>query len=230
MSDFSYYFVEPCELVAIVYEPDGITELGRYSFRGYMYGMDHFFQICSLLAYEVAHSHRFYDTNFENFASLLRSSFYHYVKRGEVDSLESALRRHIEKLKQYKFIAQKIIPFLPESSATSLDRKRFEITVDCIFKWIQEMCQQRIIFYERILQEYNTRKDQYNRRLLKYLENKEERHVSNLPELDIDSILSELGVDSENHSNGELPEKYYEISNKAWYLKDLLELDDPEIE
>lgn len=234
MSDFSYYFTEPCELVAIVYQSDGITELGRYSFRGYIKGMDHFFQVCSLLAVETANSgyKDVYETStdFELYLSTLRSHYHAYVKSGEVDNLKSAIQRCIEELKQYKFMVQRIHAFLPESKATYANRKEFEITVDRIFKRIQKMRQHRIIFYERVLQEYKARKDQYNSRLREYLENKKENSVKKSIELGTDSILFELGIKSEKHSNGGLPEMYYEIHTQSWYLKDLMKLDNPEIE
>ncbi len=230
MLDFNYYFIEPCELVAIVYQPDGITELGRYSFRGYMRGMDHFFQVCSLLAYEAVHPNRFHDTDFENYLSTIRAFYSAYVKSGESINLESAVQQRIEELKQYKFKAQRIFPFLPDSSATWADRKQFEITIDYIFRKIKKMRQQRILFYERILQEYMAQKDQYNQRLQEYLKNDDKKFVNTAVEFDTNSILSELGIDSENHGNGGLHEKYYEIYSASWYLKDLLNLENPEIE
>ena len=230
MSDINPYFMDPCELVTIVYGSDGITEMGRYSFRGYMEGMNLFFQICSLLSYEVAHSHRFKDTDFENFASILRSSFYWEVSKGKAKTLEGVLRRYIDDLRKYKFIAQKIFPTLPESSATYEHHRRFEITIDYIFREIQEMRRQRIIFYEYVLQEYKMRKDIYNRHLREYLKDNKRKIFINSPDLDIDSILSELGIDSENQSSRGLYDSYYEIHSQSWYLKDVIDLENPEIE
>lgn len=234
MSEFNYYFIDPCEHVAIVYQPDGITELGRYSFRGYMRGMNRFFQICTFLTWEMSYLGRILsdaeDVTFKTFANVLRSDFYGYVKRGEAKTLEDVVRQRITDLKQYKFKAQRIFPFLPESSATSLDYKEFEITVDRIFKWIQKMRQQRIIFYECILQEYMAQKDQYNQRLRAFYESEDKSSLTEPNEFIIDSMLFELGIDSENKNKGKLPDLYYEIHNQSWYLKDLLELDNPEIE
>jgi len=229
MSDFSYYFLDPCELVAIVYGSDRITELGRYSFQGYMRGMNHFFQICSLLAREVAHSQCSRDAETNNFIDILRD-YYPDVKSGKVDSLESALQRHINDLKQYKFKSQRIFPTLPQSSATSLNRRRFEITIDRIFKWIQKMRRYRIIFYERILQEYKTRKDQYNHRLRINLESEGKNYNKESEYFTIESVLDDLDVESEKDSNASFPDNYYEIRCKSWYLADLAKLKNPEIE
>lgn len=234
MSDFSSYFTDPCELVAIVYGSDGMTELGRYSFRGYVTGMDYFFQICTLFTWEMSYLGRICsdaeDIVFKTFANTLRSGFYWEIRKGTVKTLKGAIKRYIEDLKQYKFKAQRIFPFLPESSATSLNRKEFKITIDYIFKRIQKMRQQRIIFYERVLQEYTARKDQYNQRLRAYLKSEGNNSARKLAEFSFDFALSELGIDSENRCNGGFPEKYYEIHNQSWYLKDLLNLDNPEIE
>lgn len=230
MSDFSSYFVDPCELVAIVYASDGITELGRYSLRGYAKNMNRFFQICNLIAREMAHSYQFHNTDFKNFASILRSSFYWRIKKGKAKSLVDVVQQHIDNLKQYKFKAQRIFLFLPESDANSLDRREFEITMDHIFKWIIKMRQHRIYFYERILQEYMARKDQYNQQLREYLENNDEMPARKPTDLVIASILTELGADSVSQKNNGLSEKFYRVSNQSWYLKDLLKLDSPEIE
>ena len=234
MSDFSYFFAEPCELVAIVYQSDGITELGSYSFRGYMKGMDYFFQVCSLLAYEVANSYRFgtyeRDSDFELYLDTLRS-YYHDVKNGEADSLESAIRQRIEELKQYKFVARKVIPFLPDSGATtSAARREIEITVDRVFKRILKMRQHRIIFYERVLKEYTARKDQYNRSLRTYLESSGKDTPSELNNFSLDLVLSKFDLDPFNHNRELQSEESYEIHNHSWYLKDLMKLDNPEIE
>jgi len=226
--------MDPCELVAIIYNSDGITELGRYSFRGYAKNVNRFFQICTLLTWEMSYLGRILpdveDVIFETFANVLRSGFYWEIKKGKAKTLKDVIQLYIEDLKQYKFKTQRMMPFLPESSATSLDRKEFAITIDRIFKWIQKMRQHRISFYERVLQEYKARKDQYNHRLRAYLESERNNSAKESVEFSIDSVLSELKSESEKQSNGELPEKYYEIHNHSWYLKDLLKLDDPEIE
>ncbi len=237
MSDFSYYLVEPCELVAIVYGSDGITELGGYSFRGYIKGMDHFFRISDLFAFEMSYLGQveLHEKNivFETFSNVLRSSFYWEIEKGLARTLEDVVNRYIEELKQYKFMTQRLHPFLPKSSiTTSADLKEVEITIDRIFKWIQKMRQHRIIFYERVLQEYTARQDQYNLRLREYLENNDnkEKSVSKSVEFSIDSVLSELGIDSENHSNDGLPKTHYDIHSQSWYLKDLMKLENPDIE
>jgi hypothetical protein len=235
MSDFSPYFTDPCELVAIVYASDGITKLGRYSFRGYAKGMNRFFQICNLFTWEM--SYLLYvkvseeDKRFKTFADTLRSSIFWRVNKGEVNSLEDAIKQRISDLKKYAFESQKIFLFLPESEATSLDRKKFEIDANHIFKWIMEMRQLRIEFYERVLQEYKARKDQYNQRLHIYFKkNEEENLFKEVVEFTVDSVLAELKVDFEKDNNGIVPEHYYQIINQSWYLADLLKLDDPEIE
>ena len=231
MSDFDLYFMDPCELVSIVYGSDGIIELGRYKLRGYARSVNRFFQICSLIAYEVAHSDPEGATSdFEIYLSTIRDYYHAYVKNGEVDSLEDALQRRIDDLKQYKFKARRIFPFLPESDVDSFDRKQFEITMDHIFKWILKMRQRRINFYERVLQEYKARKEQYNQRLRVYLESEEKNSTRESVEFSIDSVLAELKYKAEKKINGVFPERYYEIHNQSWYLKDLLKLKNPEIE
>jgi hypothetical protein len=227
MSDFSSYFTDPCELVTTVYAADGITELATYSLRGYAKNMNRFFQICTLFTWEM--SYLIYvkingkDKMFKTFADALRSAFYGDVKRDLV-------QQRIDDLRQYKFKSQRIFPFMPESDATSLNHKEYEITIDRIFKWIMKMRQHRIYFYERVLQEYVARKDKYNQQLIQYLESNKQKSIINPTELNIDSILSKLGIESENLNNSELFSKFFQISNQSWYLKDLMELENPEIE
>ena len=166
MSDFDSYFTDPCELVTIVYGANGITELQRYSFQGYAKGMNRFFQVCSLFAREMTPSGlNGKVSDFQIYLDTIRDFYYAYVKRGEVYSLESALRQRIEELKCYKFTSGRLFFLLPYSDAESRDFKEFEITANRIFKWILKMRQYRIEFYERVLQEHKVRKDQYNQRL-----------------------------------------------------------------
>lgn len=201
---------------------------------GYMKGMNHFFQVCSIFTYEMSYLGRIKynsdDIVFETFANALRSGFLWRVRRGKAKTLEDALRTHICDLKKNKFITCRINPFLTDSNATWESRKLVEITPNQIFKRIQKMRQHRIIFYECILKEYKARKNQYNQRLREYLDNKHEKTVRSSITLDIDYILSGLEVDLSNRRRGILPEKFYKISNQAWYLNDLMALDNPEID
>ncbi len=157
----------------------------------------------------------------------MRSSFYGYVKRKEVQSLKEAVQQHIDDLKRYKFKSQRISPFIPELEASYANRKDYEITIDRIFKWILKMRKRRIDFYERVLQEYKNRKDKYDQQLRKYLENKGNSSSKRLSEFSIDSVLSDLRI---KFAESNLLENYYEISNQSWYLRDLLKLENPEIE
>jgi len=234
MSDFDSYFTDPCELVTIVYGSDGITELGRYSFRGYAKSMNRFFQICTLFTWEM--NYLVYikpdaeDTIFKTFTNVLRSAFYWEVKRDKTKTLKDVVQLYIEELKQYQFKSQRIFPFLAESDASYLNRKEYEITIDRIFKWILKMRQYRISFYEDVLQEYRARKDQYNQQLREYLDKNEGIFVCRPTDLDFASILNELGADTANQKNNGLSDKFYQINNQSWYLADLLKLDNPEIE
>ena len=121
-------------------------------------------------------------------------------------------------------------PFMRRFSANYANYKEVEITVDKIFRMIQKVRQQRINFYEIILQEYIARKDQYNKRLGAYLENAEKRSHIESRSFSLDSILSELGIEPINHNKEIWDEIIYEIHNVSYYLKDLLKLDNPETE
>ncbi len=234
MSDFSSYFMDPCELVAIVYDSDGITELGRYSLRGYAKSMNRFFQICTLFTWEMSYLIYFMPnaeiSTFKTFANVLRSDFYWEVRKEKNKILKVVVQQYIEELKQYQFKSQRIFPFLAESDATYLNRKEYEITIDRIFKWILKMRQYHISFYEDVLQEYRARKDQYNQQLREYLDKNEQILVCRSTDLDVASILNELGADTVNQKNNGLFDRFYQISNQSWYLADLLKLDNPEIE
>jgi hypothetical protein len=199
-----------------------------------MRGMNYFFQICSLLSYEAAHPNPSHDTDFENYLSTIRDFYKADVKSGDADSLESALQQHINELKQYKFKARRIIKFLPqytfEPESSPVFGKQFEITIDNIFKKIKKMRQQRILFYEHILQKYMAQRNQYNQRLRAYLESKAKNSTEELVEFPIDSVLSELEFEFKKHFKESFPEKHYKVFYNAWYLKDLLKLGNPEVE
>jgi len=233
MSDFEYFFEEPYELETLVYQSDGITQLGKYSFRGYKKGMDYFFQICSLFTYEMSYSIYIQGNDqsfFEKFSSILRSNFFWMVEK-EGKDLEEILKNYIEDLKQYTFMTSKPKnPFMRRFSANYANYKEVEITVDKIFRMIQKVRQQRINFYEIILQEYIARKDQYNKRLGAYLENEEKRSHIESRNFSLDSILSELGIEPINPNKEIWDEIIYEIHNVSYYLRDLLKLDNPETE
>ena len=92
------------------------------------------------------------------------------------------------------------------------------------------MRQHRIIFYERVLKEYTARKDQYNRSLRTYLESSGKDTPSELNNFSLDLVLSKFDLDPFNHNRELQSEESYEIHNHSWYLKDLMKLDNPEIE
>lgn len=218
MLDFS--FEDICELVTIVYDSDGVTELGSYSFRSYLREMDYFFRICNFLSAEVAHSMCSKDSEVYSFLDTLRS-FYWEVEKEEVENLEGAIRRYIEDLKNYKFTSYKLFPFLPESYDVYTYREEIELSIDHIYKRILKLRQRRIKFYERVLEEYSARKDQYNMYLQKHLKSKESDCNDKLLELDTNSVLLEVGIKTDG---------FYHISNQSWYLKDLLRLENSEVE
>lgn len=231
MSDFSSYFVDPCELVAIVYASDGIIELDRYSLKGYAKNMNRFFQICNLIAREMTHSNRPGNvSDFQIYLSIIRDFYHAYVKSKGIDNIENAIQKRVDDLKQYKFKSQRLFFLLACSDAESKNYRDFEITVDRIFKWIIKMHQQRINFYEHVLQEYQARKDQYDQRLRNYLDNEGKSSNKKVDKLSIDTVLSELNVKPDKNSDSVFSEEYYDIRSQSWYLKDVLDLENPEIE
>jgi hypothetical protein len=231
VSNFNSYFTDPCELVAVVYAADGITELGCYSFRGYAKNMNRFFQICNLFAWEMTPSNRYgKDSDFQIYLDTIRDFYYAYVKDDKLQDIEAVLREYIVDLKQYKFKSRRLFFLLAYSDAESRNYREFEITIDRIFKWILKMRQYRIEFYERVLQEYKARKDQYNQRLRTHLECEDICNSKKLVAFSVESALTELGVEPENDNYNVFPEMYFEIHNKAWYLADLLKLDNPSSE
>lgn len=236
MTVFEYLFEEPFELEALIFHSDKITELGKYSFRGNKKGMDYFFQICNLIAYEMSYLSSIepnHETNqidiFKSFSSFLRSSFYWQIEYGKGGTLEEIVRQEVDNLKQYKFMTSKPKnPFMREYSPNGTDYEEVEITVDRVFRMMQKVRQHRISFYELLLQEYIGRKERYNKRLGAYLENKEK--VMESRNFSLDSILSELGLEPITHSKERWDEVFYEINNVSYYLRDLLKLDNPETE
>ena len=236
MTQVSCSYEDPCELEFVVYQSDGISKLGKFSFRGHLRGTDYFFQICSLFTYEMSYLERIEvdadgeDIVFKTFANVLRSSFYWQIKNGKAKTLEGVVRRHIEDLEQYKFIVRRLPPFLPITSAASVNFRRLNITIDRILEMIHEMRRCRIDFYEFIFQQYSVKKDEYNQCLEEYLDNNRKRLVKEQNKFSVDSILSELGVEPDIHRKETYFGKRYEISYTAWFLKDLMGLNNPEIE
>ncbi len=236
MTQANYSYEDPCELEFIVYRSDGISKLGKFSFRGHLKGTNYFFQICSLFTLEMNYLERIEvdadgeDIVFKTFANVLRSNFYWEVRRGKAKTLEGVVRRHIEDLEQYKFLVRRLPPFLPITSADSLDYRRLNITIDRILEMIHEMRHCRINFYEFIFQQYSAKKDEYNQCLEEYLDNNRKRLVKEQNKFSVGSILSELGVEPVIHRKETYFGKRYEISYHAWFLKDLMGLNNPEIE
>ncbi len=234
MSDFSYFFDDPCEIEVRVYGLDGVTELGKYHCRGYIWGANYFSHICSLLAREMSYSNRHGDytkvSNFKLYIDTVITFFQADVRSGKVDNIQKALLLYINELKKYTFSGQRIFPYLDASKAKGPDHKEFEITIDRIFKRFLKMRHHRIIFYERVLKEYIAQKDLYNRSLNDYLKNPNKIDNKVSVENSVGSILSEIENEFDNYFKEPIPERHFEVFYDVRYLRDLLKLQNPEIE